>query len=104
MAVCEPTEDGFKIECNTQWIDYLHRSVANVLGLENSSCIDIQVKQVGGAFGGKLNRPNIVACAAAIAANQLNVPVKVSMDLNDCLVFILRFNILFNQKLFKNSI
>jgi xanthine dehydrogenase molybdopterin-binding subunit B len=45
------------------------------------------VKQLGGGFGGKLTRGNFAATAAAVAANSLNLPVKVLMDLNDCMVF-----------------
>lgn len=86
VGICEPTEDGYKIECCTQWIDSVQSSVANILGLKNSSCIDVQVKQIGGGFGGKTTRSNIPASAAALATYYLNVPVKVSMDLTDCLV------------------
>jgi xanthine dehydrogenase molybdopterin-binding subunit B len=87
VGICEPIEDGYRVECTTQWIDSTQRAVANVLGINNSSCIDIQVKQLGGGFGGKLTRGNFAATAAAVAANSLNLPVKVLMDLNDCMVF-----------------
>ena len=50
--MCEPTEDGYKIECTTQYIDSVQSGVAKVLG-EKSSALDIQVKQIGGGFGGK---------------------------------------------------
>lgn len=63
----------------------MQRSVSTVLGIENSSCIDVQVKQIGGGFGGKTTRANIPATAAAIAASHLRRPVKIHMDLNDCM-------------------
>lgn len=63
----------------------MQRSVANVLGIDNSSCIDVQVKQLGGGFGGKITRANLVASAAALASHHLRRPVKIHMDLNDCM-------------------
>jgi CO/xanthine dehydrogenase Mo-binding subunit len=65
----------------------VQRCVATILGIKNSSCIDVQVKQIGGGFGGKATRHFAVA-SAALAAHILNVPVKVQMDLNDCMVYI----------------
>ncbi len=52
-GIVEPSEDGYKIECTTQYIDLLQCGVANVLGIEKSSELDVQVKQIGGGFGGK---------------------------------------------------
>lgn len=86
VAICEPVENSFRIENTTQWMDCTQRAVANVLGIKNSSCIEVQVKQLGGAFGGKLTRGNFTATAAALAASHLNVPVKVYMNLNECMV------------------
>lgn len=43
------------------------------------------MKQLGGGFGGKGTRPNFAATAAAVAAYNLRKPVKVFMDLNDCM-------------------
>jgi xanthine dehydrogenase molybdopterin-binding subunit B len=85
-ANCDPTEDGYRIEVNTQWIDTTQRSVAMALGIQNSSIIDIQVKQLGGGFGGKTTRTNFAAAAAALGAYHTHKPVKVAMDLNDCMV------------------
>ncbi len=35
---------------------------------------------MGGAYGGKISRPNQVAAAAAVAADKLDRPVRVVMD------------------------
>lgn len=56
-----------------------------MLGIDKSSSIDVEVKQLGGGFGGKGTRPNFAATAAAVAAYHLRKPVKVHMDLNDCM-------------------
>lgn len=66
----------------------MQRGVANVLGLENSGNIDVKLRQLGGSFGGKATRGNFAAAAAAVAVSHLKVPVKVYMDLNDCMVTI----------------
>ncbi len=81
-AVAEPTEDGFDIHSSTQWLDLVQNGVAQMLGIPNSSCINVKVKQLGGAYGGKITRSNIPATAAALAAKILNKPVRVSIDLN----------------------
>lgn len=88
IANCEPTEDGFKIDVTTQWLDVVQRGVSIALGIKNTSSIDIQVKQLGGGFGGKITRANIPATAAAIASYHLQRPVKIMMDLNDCMKMI----------------
>lgn len=61
------------------------------LGIQNSSIIDIQVKQLGGGFGGKTTRTNFAAVAAALGAYHTHKPVKVGMDLNDCMVKLIFF-------------
>lgn len=77
----------------------MQRSVANVLGIKNSSCIDVQIKQIGGGFGGKTTRANIVATAASVAAHHLRKPVKIFMDLNDCMVLKLKLILKLKKKL-----
>ncbi len=54
FSVCSKTDDGYKIDCTTQHIDKIQTTVRKILNLKNSSCLDIEVKQLGGAFGGKL--------------------------------------------------
>lgn len=44
--------------------------------------ITVVNKQVGGAYGAKIVKPNQIAAAAAVAAVKYNRPVKVVMDLN----------------------
>ncbi|CAF1074303.1 unnamed protein product, partial [Brachionus calyciflorus] len=80
----EPTEDGYKLEITTQWIDNVQRCVSMVLGVP-TGCVDVQVKQLGGGFGGKITRPNLIASAGAVAAHHLRRPVKIHLDLNDCM-------------------
>lgn len=94
-ATSEPTEDGFKVECTTQWVESVIQAIKNVLGPKYAtSAIDVTMKQVGGAFGGKISRSNLVASVATLASYCLNAPVKVNMDLNTtmvCLFFLLNY-------------
>lgn len=82
VAVCEQTEDGYEVYSSTQWIDLVQNAVTQVLGLSNSSCVNVKVKQVGGGYGGKITRANIPAAAAAVACSVMNKPVRVALDLN----------------------
>jgi xanthine dehydrogenase/oxidase len=43
--------------------------------------INIQVKRIGGGFGGKISRPSHIAAACAVAAQTLKKPVRVFLDL-----------------------
>lgn len=81
-ATAEPTEDGLDIHCPTQWTDLVQNGIAQLLGMASSSKINVFVKQLGGAYGGRITRSNIPATAAALAAQALNKPVRVAIDLN----------------------
>ena len=39
------------------------------------------MRRCGGAFGGKIKNSLLVACAATVAADKLNQPIKIHMDL-----------------------
>ena len=54
--------------------------VASTLGLPNHQ-LNMRVRRLGGAFGGKISGPNLPAAAAAVAAVKTNRPVRLSMDL-----------------------
>ena len=91
-ATSEPSEDGFKVECSTQWVESAIQAMRNVLGPKyTTSSIDVTMKPVGGAFGGKISRANLVASAAVLASYHMNAPVKVNMDLNTTMVCDLSF-------------
>jgi xanthine dehydrogenase/oxidase len=56
VAVCEQHDYGYLVESSTQWPDLVQKGIAQVLGIKNSSCIDVKVYEVGGAYGGKITR------------------------------------------------
>ena len=45
------------------------------------SSITIEVRRLGGGFGGKISRANLLAGAAAVAARKLQRPVRITIDL-----------------------
>ena len=81
VSICKQTEDGYEVWSSTQWLDFVQNSVAAALGIKKSSSIDVKTKQLGGAYGGKITRANMVAVAASLGCYATNKPVRVALDL-----------------------
>ena len=79
-CIVKPEEDGFTVSSSTQYVDMVQRLVAATLNIKESD-INMSVRRLGGAFGGKISQANIPAAACAVAANKLNRPVRLRMDL-----------------------
>eukprot|EP00095_Tigriopus_kingsejongensis_P005797 maker-scaffold88_size394946-snap-gene-2.26 protein:Tk05797 transcript:maker-scaffold88_size394946-snap-gene-2.26-mRNA-1 annotation:"hypothetical protein DAPPUDRAFT_313254" len=76
-----PIEEGqFEVYSSTQWISVTQSAIAKALGV-SLNALDMKVRRLGGAYGGKINKCNLAATACAIAAHKLNVPVKVVLDI-----------------------
>ena len=106
VCICVPVEDGLDIYPASQSVDDLQDVVAKTLGIPNnrfcfhhsplsdassSYCthsrsrdcrINIRVRRLGGAYGGKITRANMPATACAIAADKFNCPVRLVMNFN----------------------
>ena len=78
-----PQEDGgLLVHCSTQHPSEMQHLVAHALGLA-SHRVQVQCRRMGGGFGGKESQSALFACVAALAAAQLQRPVKLRPDRDD---------------------
>ncbi|XP_044731678.1 xanthine dehydrogenase-like [Chrysoperla carnea] len=81
-CVCIPIEDGMDVYPSTQWMDLAQLGVAVSCKIPTKN-INVYVRRVGGAYGSKIIRANLITCACAIAAHNLQKPVYLRMDMDD---------------------
>jgi len=86
-SVCYPTEDGIEVYCTSQDITAVQTAVASSLNLLSSQ-VNVVVRRLGGAYGGKISRGTHIATACAIAAYTLGKPVRVQLDLADNMMMV----------------
>jgi xanthine dehydrogenase/oxidase len=78
-AIVTPTDSNhYDAVLSTQSPMEMHQSIAMALGLQYSQ-VTVRVPSVGGAFGGKTGISGFVAAAAAVAAKQTRLPVRVAL-------------------------
>ncbi|WOS64869.1 xanthine dehydrogenase molybdopterin binding subunit [Sinorhizobium fredii] len=75
-------DDEVTVIASTQHPSETQHMVAQVLGLP-SNAITVNVRRMGGAFGGKETQANLFAAVAALAARKYRRPVKVRPDRDD---------------------
>ncbi len=82
-AYAVPVENnGLKIYSSTQGPTSVQKTIAKVLGLSMNK-IELDVRRLGGAFGGKEDQATPPATMAALAAFILKKPVKLIYDRQD---------------------
>lgn len=87
-AVCRPKEDHqIQLWATTQWMDFTQNLVAAALNIPKNH-IDMEVKRLGGGYGGKCTPAWFVALATSVAAWKVNKPVRFVMDLKSNMAFI----------------
>lgn len=80
IAFAMPGEDDDVIvHCSTQHPSEAQHMVAHVLGVPNNAVV-VNVRRMGGGFGGKESQMNQFAAVAALAAKRLKRPVKIRPD------------------------
>ncbi|NTJ10439.1 xanthine dehydrogenase molybdopterin binding subunit [Rhizobium lusitanum] len=80
VSLAVPGEDDEVIVyCSTQGPSETQHMVAHALGVP-SNAVTIEIRRMGGGFGGKETQANQCAAIAAIAAKKLNRAVKVRLD------------------------
>jgi xanthine dehydrogenase large subunit len=86
VAFAIPGEDEtVTIHSSTQHPSEAQTLVSQVLGVA-ANAISVQVRRMGGGFGGKESQPALFAAVAALAAKRLNRPVKIRPDRDDDMI------------------
>ncbi len=83
IALAIPGEDDDVIVySSTQHPSEVQHMVAHVLGL-SSNAVTVNIRRMGGAFGGKETQSNLFAAVAALAAKKYGRAVKIRPDRDD---------------------
>ena len=83
IAFAIPGEDDEVIvNTSTQHPSEVQHMVAHVLNIPSNAVV-VQVRRMGGGFGGKESQMNVFCVTAALAAKKLKRPVKIRPDRDD---------------------
>ncbi|MBV6272097.1 xanthine dehydrogenase molybdopterin binding subunit [Alcaligenaceae bacterium CGII-47] len=83
ISLAEPGEDGeMLIYCSTQNPSEVQNICARVLDVPDAA-VKVQVRRMGGAFGGKETQATQFAAIAALAAHKTKRPAKLRLDRDD---------------------
>ena len=86
IALAIPGEDDdVTVHSSTQHPSEVQHMVAHALGVA-SHAVTVEVRRMGGGFGGKETQSNQFAAIAAIAAKKLRRPVKIRPDRDDDMI------------------
>ncbi len=86
VSLAVPGEDDeVLVHCSTQGPSETQHMIAHALGVP-SHAVTVEVRRMGGGFGGKETQANQCAALAAIAAKRLNRAVKVRLDRDEDMV------------------
>ncbi|MBE0554729.1 MAG: xanthine dehydrogenase molybdopterin binding subunit [Rhodobacteraceae bacterium] len=82
IAACVPQEDGMQVFSSTQHPTEVQHKVAHALHLPMSA-VRVEMRRMGGGFGGKESQGNALAIACAIVAARTGRPAKMRYDRDD---------------------
>ncbi|SIS87790.1 xanthine dehydrogenase molybdopterin binding subunit [Paracoccus saliphilus] len=86
IAMAVPGEDeDVAVNVSTQHPSEVQHMVAHVLDVPSHSVV-VNVRRMGGGFGGKETQMNLFACVAAMAAKKWNRAVKIRPDRDDDMI------------------
>jgi xanthine dehydrogenase large subunit len=86
IAVATPGEgDEVHVISSTQHPSEVQHLIAKVLGRPHSA-VTVEVRRMGGGFGGKETQPALFAAAAALVATRTGRPAKLRVDRDDDMV------------------
>lgn len=81
-CVCVPCEDGLDVYPSSQFVDLIQGTIADLLNMQNNR-INIRVRRLGGGYGAKISRANMVACACALVSFKMNRPARMILTIED---------------------
>ncbi len=85
-ALALPREDGdMLVHSSTQHPSEVQKLVAKVLG-RPAAAVTVEVRRMGGGFGGKETQAAQAACIVALLANATQRPVRLCLDRDDDMV------------------
>ena len=83
ISYAVPKEDRcMHVHCSTQHPTEMQHVVAQALDLAANQ-VTVEMRRMGGGFGGKESQSALFACVAAVAAWRLRRPVKLRLDRDD---------------------
>ncbi len=86
IAMAIPGEDDdVTVYSSTQHPSEVQHMVAHVLNV-SSNAVTVNIRRMGGAFGGKETQSNLFAAVAAVAAKKFNRAIKIRPDRDDDMV------------------
>ena len=74
--------NGLLVHCSTQHPSEMQHLIAKALNLASNQ-VTVEIRRMGGGFGGKESQSALFACVAAVAAQKLDRPVKLRLDRDD---------------------
>lgn len=82
-CLCMPGEDGsIKAYSSTQHPSETQAIIAEVLGIKSNE-VEVEVRRIGGGFGGKETQANHVSVWSALLCNATKMPVKIHLFRDD---------------------
>ena len=83
IAYAVPLEgQSIRLWCSTQHPSEMQQVVAHALAIPANQVV-VEMRRMGGGFGGKESQSALLACITAIAAARLRRPVKLRLDRDD---------------------
>ncbi|WBU59852.1 xanthine dehydrogenase molybdopterin binding subunit [Paracoccus albus] len=79
IAMAVPDAEEIQIHVSTQHPSEVQHMVAHALDVPANAVV-VNVRRMGGGFGGKETQMNLFACVVAVAARKLGRPVKLRPD------------------------
>ena len=104
IAMAIPGENGdMTVHSSTQHPSEVQHGVAHVLGVPING-VTVEVRRMGGAFGGKESQATIIAAIAALLADRCGQPVKLRLRRDDDMIitgkrhdFLFRYDVGFDD-------